>query len=121
MKWASHVGTMTHEQIWRRIICEMDVVPARHKHWVVLMNIVVAVLLDEFISVVAAEKANARAEEQEKRDKEKVVNAIAEGPLDALVRSLLAYTTKDDLHRRIFNLYQRVDLDQSGNLASASP
>ena len=88
---------------------------------VVLMNIVVAVLLDEFISTVAAEKANARAEEQEMRDKEKVVNSIAEGPLDALVRSLLAYTTKDDLHRRIFNLYQRVDLDQSGNLAGASP
>ena len=83
---------------------------------VVLMNIVVAVLLDEFISAVASDKAAAHAEELDEKEKEQLVNATADGPLDPLIKSLQSFTTRDDLHRRIFNLYQRIDLDASGGI-----
>jgi len=41
-------------------------------------------------------------------------NDQPEGPLDPLVRGLLSYTNQDDLMRRISDLYQRLDLDESG-------
>ena len=81
---------------------------------VVLMNIVIAVLLNDFISMVEHEKAEARHQELERKEKERLLNSSGEGPLDKLITGLLNFTTQDDLRRRIFNLYQRLDLDDSG-------
>ena len=83
----------------------------------VLMNIVVAVLLDEFISTVAREKAEDRAKAEEADGDAPKRTEIPTGPLDPLVRGLLAYTNQDDLMRRIQNLYQRLDLDENGAIS----
>lgn len=78
------------------------------------MNIVVAVLLDEFITTVAKEKAEKRQRQLKELEESKHKEATPDGPLDALVRSLMVYTNQDDLMRRISNLYARLDLDESG-------
>jgi len=82
---------------------------------IVLLNIVVAVLLDEFMTTVARSKAN-DASEATRQVKEalKKQNSTSAGPLDALVRGMLDFTDYDDLMRRITNLYNRLDLDDSG-------
>jgi hypothetical protein len=73
------------------------------------------VLLDEFITAVAREKAEAAAVKQDLQALEdKRTSTVSSGPLDALVRGLLSFTSNDDLMRRIGNLYDRLDLDDSG-------
>ena len=74
----------------------------------------VAVLLDEFISTVAKEKAEKRQRQLQELQELKHDDGTPEGPLDPLVRSLMIYTNQDDLMRRISNLYARLDLDESG-------
>ena len=71
-------------------------------------------LLDEFISTVAREKAENRQKKLEEQEELKHTDDQPEGPLDPLVRGLLTYTNQDDLMRRISNLYARLDLDESG-------
>ena len=83
------------------------------------MNIVVAVLLDEFISTVAREKAENRQKKQEELEELKHTDDQPEGPLDPLVRGLLTYTNQDDLMRRISNLYARLDRNHDGIITRA--
>ena len=83
----------------------------------VLMNIVVAVLLDEFITTVANEKAEKRRRRlQELKEAERQIG-VPQGPLDPLVRGLMVYTNQDDLMRRISSLYARLDIDESGAIS----
>ena len=79
---------------------------------VVLMNIVIAVLLDEFISTVEREKQEAKARVAAEHDIHN--NLVAAGPLDPLIKGLMAFTTKQDLLQKIITLYQRIDMDESG-------
>jgi hypothetical protein len=82
---------------------------------IVLLNIVVAVLLDEFMTTVARSKAKEASEAtRQVREELKKQNSTSAGPLDALVRGMLDFTNYDDLMRRISNLYNRLDLDDSG-------
>ncbi|EKX45459.1 hypothetical protein GUITHDRAFT_108723 [Guillardia theta CCMP2712] len=82
---------------------------------VVMMNIVVAVLLDEFISTVERERQEKTSQEEQKtadvsrtfRDK---------GPLDPLVLSLMDFGTLEELSSKISQLYQTIDLDDSGSV-----
>ncbi|EKX43249.1 hypothetical protein GUITHDRAFT_110665 [Guillardia theta CCMP2712] len=82
----------------------------------VLMNIVVAVLLDEFITMVEREREEARAKFQSETMKQLHIDDLA-GPLDPLLPSLMTFTTSEDLTNRISNLYQRLDLDENGSLS----
>ncbi|EKX42342.1 hypothetical protein GUITHDRAFT_111617 [Guillardia theta CCMP2712] len=82
---------------------------------VVLMNIVVAVLLDEFISTVERERSEKKA-----RNEETLIGLVREfharGPLDPLVTSLMDFSTLEELSLKIFQLYQKMDLDESGSV-----
>jgi hypothetical protein len=82
---------------------------------VVLMNIVVAVLLDEFISTVASEKA-ARAVEKRSALEEGMGAEIHEQPLDPVLETLMTFTTNEDLLSKIRDLYDRIDVDESGTV-----
>jgi hypothetical protein len=73
---------------------------------VVLMNIVVAVLLDEFITTVAMEKSDQRQKEIESHSFDDHSIARTDAPLDPLIRGLLSYASQEDLLKRISNLYQ---------------
>jgi 8-oxo-dGTP pyrophosphatase MutT (NUDIX family) len=61
------------------------------------MNIVVAVLLDEFISTVAREKsAEARAQREVEEEANKDGDKIKiKGPLDAVLETLVTFTTHE--------------------------
>lgn len=67
---------------------------------IVLTNIVIAVLLDEFISTVAKEKADKENELKKLEDVGRM--AFVAGPLDELLLSLIAdFTSMADLNSRL--------------------
>ncbi|EKX41331.1 hypothetical protein GUITHDRAFT_112542 [Guillardia theta CCMP2712] len=108
--WASAVTRSLYTENHRRnawvgifFVCYMLIVN------VVLMNIVVAVLLDEFISTVEREK-NKKREEEERKNLGMITMAQSEGPLDPLVRSLMDFSTIEELSVNIFHLYQKLKL-----------
>jgi hypothetical protein len=78
---------------------------------VMLLNVVIAILLDEFIATVT------RAKEEEDRvvtieqEKRKV-----RGCLDQLTRSLITFEDQHDLQNKIGELYEHLDEDGSGGL-----
>lgn len=78
-----------------------------------LVNIVVAVLLDEFISTVAQEKAS-EAEEQERAERMRQGIIDLKGPLDAVLRLLAKFSSETELAQMIDELYDVLDADQSG-------
>ena len=67
-----------------------------------LVNIVVAVLLDEFISTVAQEKAS-EAEEQERAERMRQGIIDLKGPLDAVLRLLAKFSSakRRDVRSRV--------------------
>ena len=71
--------------------------------------------MSQLMSHAAQEKADERERQAvaEEFDSERTSHTAA-GPLDALVRGMLTFTSYDDLIRRIHNLYTRLDLDESG-------
>lgn len=78
---------------------------------VMLLNVVVAVLLDEFVATVTREK-----EEQERvfaleQDRRKI-----KGCLDQLTELLITFEDDDDLLGKINEIYDRLDEDSSGGL-----
>jgi len=80
----------------------------------VLLNIVVAVLLDEFIDSVD----NARVqEEQQKREKEKAEKKKETFCLDPVLETLSKFDTSQDLRMRIRELYRKLDIDRSETLS----
>ena len=81
---------------------------------IMLMNIVVAVLLDEFISSVEHEKASTEASRLHALAKDSELFDC--GPLDPLMKSLSNFKDRDELSKRIFKLWERFDLDESGGV-----
>ena len=80
----------------------------------VLLNVVVAVLLDQFINTMSMEKE----QESEEKDKEKrIENGIQDltGSLDPLV-SLSKFSSDDELQELIDSLFEVIDADQNGEL-----
>ena len=83
---------------------------------VVLMNILIAQLLDEFLSTVSAE----RKDELRRQWALRKVNQIStdrDWPLDPLIGGLLIFANDDDLGRKITEIYERMDVDESGSLS----
>lgn len=80
----------------------------------VLVNIVVAVLLDNFITSVSNEKAEEkkRLRETELKKKPKVT-----GVLDPVLSGLSQFSGPVDLTKRIQSLYKFVDIDDNGGLS----
>lgn len=80
----------------------------------VLINIVIAVLLDEFLSTVETEK-QLHADDQHRRARQKM--GIVKSPLDPLLESLCSFYTNDDLSQRIRDLFEMLDADESNSLS----
>ena len=82
---------------------------------VFLINVVVAVLLDEFISSIQAGKEAlevAKAEEEDRRKRAR----RSHGVLDPLTAHLSHFVSEKDLTSRIRETYERLDADGSGGL-----
>eukprot|EP00961_Rhodomonas_salina_P079051 1062924-Rhodomonas_salina.2 len=77
---------------------------------IVLLNVVIAVLLDEFITSVAKDKAEERIKKEDDEVNEMAV-------LDPLLCSLTAFNTSKDLSDRIKAIYNVLDSDESGGLS----
>ena len=80
---------------------------------IVLINVVIAVLLDEFLRTVNREKAEHR---QQQHDKFQVLDE-KEWPLDPLLAGLVTFTTENDLLDKIGAIYDRMDRDESGAMS----
>lgn len=78
---------------------------------VTLLNVVVAVLLDEFIATVVREKEAAALRAEAENDKRRI-----KGVLDPITSKLCAFEDADNLVERIDDLYERLDSDGSGGL-----
>ena len=79
------------------------------------MNIVVAVLLDEFISTMSQEKAQ-EAEEHKTHRREKLAGGVLTltGPLDPMLKHLCKFTTHDELMQMIDDLFGRIGFHSNG-------
>ena len=77
----------------------------------VLFNVVIAVLLDEFISFIAHEKETAARLRDAEMEKMRITS-----PLDPLTQTLTAFDDEEDLDRRIDEIYNRLDTDDSNGL-----
>ena len=73
---------------------------------VTLLNVVVAVLLDEFVQAVSQEK-----EHKEERRRQARAQELHTGVIDPVTRSLVEYEDDDDLNARIDAVYMRLDTD----------
>ena len=78
---------------------------------VVLLNVVVAVLLDEFITSMREEEEELAAEERQLRELGRY-----RGVLDPVTASLCAFEDKSHLCNQIDKLYERLDLDGNGGV-----
>mmetsp|Transcript_59682 Transcript_59682/g.122454 ORF Transcript_59682/g.122454 Transcript_59682/m.122454 type:complete len:990 (-) Transcript_59682:163-3132(-) len=79
---------------------------------VILINIVIAVLLDEFVTAVQNEKLQEEKAAAEYRE----LHAKHRTALDPLLESLSHYDTTEELSQRIEVLYDTLDGDDSGSL-----
>ena len=78
---------------------------------VMLFNVVIAVLLDEFVHSVQEEKEKALVQERLHAEMRKIT-----GCLDPLTRSLITFEDEEDLTIRIDGIYQQLDRDDSEGL-----
>jgi voltage-gated sodium channel len=78
---------------------------------VVLINIVVAVLLDEFLSTMA--KSRAEFERMEVLENP----VFDKGCLDPLMEVLVNYRSLDDLFESVNTIFYRIDIDSSGSVS----
>ena len=78
---------------------------------IMLLNVVVAILLDEFVARVTREKEEEERERQEELDKQKL-----KGCLDPLTKELITFDDNDDLKMKIDTIYGKLDADGSGGL-----
>eukprot|EP00802_Teleaulax_amphioxeia_P006094 Tamp_06098.p1 GENE.Tamp_06098~~Tamp_06098.p1 ORF type:complete len:740 (-),score=154.68 Tamp_06098:113-2332(-) len=79
----------------------------------VLINIVVAVLLDEFISTVAHEKEQELKELEDQQLARDGILRLA-GPMDHLLKHLCKFTTHDELLQMINDLFGLIDTNSNG-------
>ena len=77
----------------------------------VLVQIVVAVLLDEFMSCVAKEKDEMMAA---KKAAESAHKRPIPGPVDPLLETFFDYTTMEDLKNKIDFCFEKLDLSENG-------
>jgi hypothetical protein len=77
----------------------------------VLVQIVVAVLLDEFINTVAKEKEEMKAAQKAAENAHK---SPIPGPVDPLLETFLDYTTMGDLNNKIDFCFEKLDLSENG-------
>jgi voltage-gated sodium channel len=82
---------------------------------IVLVNIVVAVLLDEFIASVTARKEAEERQQAQERETEWDEKRIT-GVLDPLTSSLTLFNDNEDLTNMVANLFSKLDVDGSGGL-----
>jgi voltage-gated sodium channel len=78
---------------------------------VILLNVVVAVLLDEFINFIAQEKEGEQRLKEIENEKKRIV-----GCLDPLTKTLVTFEDTEDLMNKIDEIYLRLDEDDSGGL-----
>ena len=78
---------------------------------IVLLNVVVAVLLDEFMASVAHEKDEMMAELQAEAEKKRIT-----GVLDPITQRISSFDDLEDLRAKIQQIYKQLDDDQSGGL-----
>jgi len=78
---------------------------------IVLFNVVVAVLLDEFIKFIGEEKAREEAARDAIRQKGRL-----SGCLDPLTKTLVLFEDEDDLRRKIHKIFIHLDNDDSGDV-----
>ena len=89
----------------------------------VLMNIVIAILLDEFLGTVTREKAEARKRQLKKQLHGEVTTLSARAvshlhfPLDPFLATLMTCSTDEDLSAKIASVYECMDVDQSGAMS----
>ena len=76
-----------------------------------LLNVVVAVLLDEFISSVEREKQKERRIHDHEISKRKIT-----GCQDPLTSELITFVDDEDLQERIDIIWTRLDFDNDGKL-----
>eukprot|EP00960_Hanusia_phi_P077848 768748-Hanusia_phi.AAC.3 len=81
----------------------------------VLTNIVVAVLLDEFIAYVSREKEQIESKKEQEREAEWMEKKVT-GVLDPLTHSLTHFNDNEDLTNKIKTTFDRLDVDKSGGL-----
>jgi hypothetical protein len=85
---------------------------------VVLMNVVVAILLDEFLSTVAREKAEQRKSEMfEKSMSNITIVGDRQQPLDPLLAGLVTFATEQGLLSKIADIYETMDVDEAGSMS----
>jgi hypothetical protein len=73
-------------------------------------------LLDEFLSTVVTEKAEARRLMQESQAKASV-SVVKEWPLDPIISGLVTFANDGDLEEKINAIYDRMDQDESGAMS----
>ena len=80
---------------------------------IVLMNVVIACLLDRFISTMAEEKEE---KERQTREEKMALHGKVSGPLDPLLKRLLTYSSLEDLDRQLLAIVNVIDEDGDGDL-----
>ena len=78
---------------------------------IMLLNVVVAVLLDEFVSSVTREKEEEKRLAEMEINKRKVI-----GCLDPLTSELITFADNEDLQERIDIIWTKLDVDNDGAL-----
>ena len=77
---------------------------------IVLVNIVVAVLLDEFIASVTREKEEHEKQLKQQKELEAKASRIS-GVLDPLLLTISSFNDSLDLSKRISHMYNSLDAD----------
>jgi len=77
----------------------------------VLINVVVAVLLDAFVTSVERERVLLLNQHEMLANTTKA--KMSEGPLDALTSTLLFFSSPLDLEQKLGKLFHRMDLDEN--------
>ena len=78
---------------------------------IILLNVVIAVLLDEFVTNVEREEEKALNKLERENSKRRIT-----GVLDPITQQLTHFESKENLRMRIDALYDRLDSDGSGGL-----
>ena len=90
-----------------------------HTH--IYTQVVIAVLLDEFLTVVSKEKEERKRQEEAAFAESRVDRSIdKQWPLDPLLAGFTAFTTHEDLRTNIAQVYERLDVDEVARCPSTS-
>ena len=79
------------------------------------MNVVIAVLLDQFVESMHQEKEERHAAKSQQKEDE-IAAVRVQGSMDPLLKSLCRFATAEDLHFKIDRLFQYLDKTGNGSL-----